>query len=122
MTYKVLVADDDADNREIAAQILEVKGYNVVLATNGDEALNMITTEKPDVVMMDLSMPKFSGWDAIKRLKADPELKSIPIIAFTAHAMSGDREKVMTAGFDDYITKPCTPTEIAAIVAKHLKK
>jgi two-component system cell cycle response regulator DivK len=112
MNPKVLVADDDADNRAIAQDALELAGYAVVTANDGEEALEKIASEKPAVILLDLSMPKVDGWEVARRVRADRDLAHIPIIAFTAHALVGEELKAKSAGCDDYLAKPCTPKAI----------
>ena len=102
----VLVADDVDENREMVAHYLRLCGFRVAEATDGEDAVDKAVALRPDVIVMDLSMPRVDGWEATRRLKAMPEKKGIPIIALTAHAMSGDREKALEAGCDDYDTKP----------------
>ncbi len=109
---KVLVADDDFDNRSILAQALASSGYAVVLACDGEEALAVAAREKPDLIFMDLSMPRLDGLEAARRLKSDPATSGVPIFAFTAHAFDEDRRKAAEAGCDDYIAKPCYPLEV----------
>jgi len=109
MPYKILVADDDLDNRTIAQVALERAGYDVIIATDGDEALGRIIAEKPDVVLLDLSMPRLDGWEVAGRVRADKTVAHIPIIAFTAHGLAGDELKAKAAGCDDYVSKPCPP-------------
>ena len=118
MTCKVLVADDDYDNRTIASEILAASGNTVLTATNGIEALDMAVKEKPDIIFLDLSMPKMSGWEVATKLKSMPDMSGIPIVAFTAHAMLGDEKKARDAGCDDFLTKPCVPK----IMLEKLKK
>ena len=121
MTYKILVADDDFDNRTIATESLESAGYQIIQATNGFEALDAVAKEKPDLIFLDLSMPKLDGWQTVRRLKALPEVSKIPVVAFTAHAMVGDDHKAKEAGCDDYLTKPCTPKKIIEKAKEWLK-
>ncbi|MCH7622439.1 MAG: response regulator [Chloroflexi bacterium] len=85
---------------------LERRGYQVVMAVDGEEGIRLARSEAPDLILMDMSLPVIDGWEATRRLKAAPETQSIPILAFTAHAMAGDREKALEAGCDDYDTKP----------------
>jgi CheY-like chemotaxis protein len=118
MPYKVLIADDDADNRIIMADILISKGHSVVIAVNGLEAIDLAAKEKPDIIFLDLSMPVLDGWQAAARLRSAPNTANIPIVAFTAHAMSGDEKKAIGAGCNDYLTKPCTPDKIIEKVNK----
>lgn len=117
MPEKVLVADDDEDNRRIMELTLARAGYRVVLATNGSEAVAAAEREIPDLILLDLSMPVMTGWDALKKLKSDERLKAIPVLAFTAHAMAGDERRALEAGFDGYLSKPCVPRRAVAAVA-----
>ena len=103
---KILYVEDDEMNRDMLSRRLERRGYIVVLALNGDEGIAMANSEAPDLILMDLSLPILDGWEASRRLKESPLTKSIPIIALTAHAMAGDREKSLQAGCDDYDSKP----------------
>ena len=122
MRVKVLVADDDVDNRTIAREILEASGFHVVMAVDGEEALAVIRAERPAVVVLDLSMPKLSGWEVAKRVRADDAIKSTPLIAFTAHALVGDELKAKTAGCDDYISKPCKPRDLVTKVKQWIDR
>lgn len=117
MPEKILVADDDADNREIMTLALRRAGYEVVTAVDGREAVAAAGRERPDLILLDLSMPVVSGWDAVKSLKADASLAGVPVLAFTAHAMAGDERRALDAGFDGYISKPCVPRAAVATVA-----
>ena len=103
---KLLVVEDNDKIRDIMRRHLALKGFEVVLAADGDEGLAMAAAEAPDLIIMDLSLPKLDGWEAARRLKAAPATSDIPIIALTAHAMADDREKALAAGCDDYETKP----------------
>lgn len=103
---KILLVEDNEMNRDMLSRRLERKGYQVVLAVDGAEGLAMAESEAPDLVLMDMSLPVLDGWEATRRLKAAEETRHIPIIALTAHAMSGDREKALEAGCDDYDSKP----------------
>ena len=102
---KVLVVEDVDMNRELMVQLLEDR-YEVIEAANGQDGVEAAERERPELILMDLSLPVMNGWEATRRLKANPELKSIPIIALTAHAMKGDRETALAAGCDDYLVKP----------------
>jgi CheY-like chemotaxis protein len=93
-------------NRDMLSRRLQRKGYEVVIATDGEQAVAMATSESPALILMDMSLPVFDGWEATRRLKAADGTKKIPVIALTAHAMAGDREKSLEAGCDDYDTKP----------------
>jgi CheY-like chemotaxis protein len=103
---KILLVEDNEMNRDMLSRRLQRKDYQVVIAVDGQAGVNMATTETPDLILMDLSLPVMDGWEATRRLKADPATQSIPVIALTAHAMSGDEQKALDAGCDDYDTKP----------------
>lgn len=103
---KILLVEDNEMNRELLSRRLERKGYQVVMAVDGEQAVAMASSEAPDLILMDMSMPIYDGWEATRRIKAAPETRGIPVIALTAHAMAGDREKSIEAGCDDYDTKP----------------
>ena len=120
MPETILVVDDDADNRRIMELTLLKAGYRVVLAVNGREAVAAAERERPDMILLDLSMPVLSGWEAVRLLKADERLKAVPVLAFTAHAMAGDERRVMEAGFDGYLSKPCVPRRAVEAVAAGL--
>jgi CheY-like chemotaxis protein len=103
---KILVVEDNEMNRDMLSRRLVRKKYEVLVAVDGKESLEMARSEGPDLILMDMSLPVMDGWEATRRLKASPETRAIPVVALTAHAMSGDREKAMEAGCDDYDTKP----------------
>ncbi|HDO30578.1 MAG TPA: response regulator [Desulfobacteraceae bacterium] len=103
---KILVVDDNLDSRELVIKILKNKGLQLVEAVDGEDALEKVTTERPDLILMDISLPKIDGYEVTRRLKSDQNFAAIPIIALTAHAMKGDREKALAAGCEGYITKP----------------
>jgi two-component system cell cycle response regulator DivK len=103
---RILLVEDNEMNRDMLSRRLERKQYSVVMALDGRQALDMARAESFDLILMDLSLPEIDGWEVTRRLKADEATKHIPIIALTAHAMSGDREKAIEAGSDDYDTKP----------------
>jgi CheY-like chemotaxis protein len=119
---KILVVDDDELNRDMLSRRLARRGYGVVLATNGIEALSVAETENPDVILMDLSMPTLDGYQATQRLKALPATSRIPIIALSAHAMIGDRERALAVGCDDYDIKPIDLPRLLAKVDAFLPK
>jgi CheY-like chemotaxis protein len=104
--FKILLVEDNEMNRDMLKRRLERKGYEVVIAADGKEAVRMAKLQTPDLILMDIRLPVMDGWEAMRRLKILPETQSIPIIALTAHAMAGDMEKCMDAGCDDYDTKP----------------
>ncbi len=103
---KILLVEDNEMNRDMLSRRLLRKGYEVVLAVDGQSGVEMAQTQAPDLVLIDMSLPVLDGWEATRRLKADAATQHIPVIALTAHAMSGDREKAIEAGCDDYDTKP----------------
>jgi two-component system cell cycle response regulator DivK len=103
---KILLVEDNEMNRDMLARRLERRGYQVVMAVDGDQGLQLAQAEAPDLILMDMSLPVLDGWEATRRLKAMPVTQAIPIIALTAHAMSGDREKALEAGCNDYDSKP----------------
>ncbi len=103
---KILLVEDNEMNRDMLSRRLVRKTYEVLVAVDGRESVEVARSEAPDLILMDMSLPVMDGWEATRQLKASPETQAIPIIALTAHAMSGDREKAMEAGCDDYDTKP----------------
>jgi CheY-like chemotaxis protein len=103
---KLLLVEDNEDNRDMLLRRLQRKGYEVIVAADGAEGVAKVQNEQPDLVLMDMSLPILDGWEAARRIKAQPDVRHIPVIALTAHAMSGDREKALDAGCDDYDTKP----------------
>ncbi len=103
---KILLVEDNEMNRDMLSRRLERKGYQVVLAVDGQQGVEMARTGSPDLVLMDMSLPVLDGWEATRRLKASPDTRHLPVIALTAHAMSSDRDKALDAGCDDYDTKP----------------
>jgi CheY-like chemotaxis protein len=109
---KILLVEDNEMNRDMLSRRLERKGYTVVIAIDGAIGLKMAETERPDLILMDMSLPEVDGWEATRRLKRDPATQKIPVIALTAHAMSEDREKALAAGCDDYDSKPVEITRL----------
>jgi CheY-like chemotaxis protein len=103
---KILLVEDNEMNRDMLSRRLVRRGYHVVVAVDGEQGLQLAKAEAPDLILMDMSLPVLDGWEATRQLKAAPETQYIPIIALTAHAMSGDREKAIDAGCNDYDTKP----------------
>src|SRR5262249_4265965 len=114
---KILLVEDNQLNREMFARRLERKGFQVVTAGDGQEAIHKARSEAVSLILMDLSLPVLDGWEATRRLKADPATRSIPVIAMTAHAMVGDRQKALAAGCDDYQTKPVDLPELLAKIS-----
>jgi len=103
---KILLVEDNEMNRDMLSRRLTKKDFVVVMAANGRLAIDMARSEKPDLILMDMSLPEIDGWEATRMLKSSDDTKHIPIIALTAHAMAGDRQKALDAGTDDYDTKP----------------
>jgi two-component system, cell cycle response regulator DivK len=103
---KVLLVEDNEMNRDILFRRLSRRGYVVVFAVNGQQGVEMARSEQPDIILMDMSLPVMDGWEATRRLKSDNAIRNVPLIGLTAHAMSGDHEKALAAGCDDYDTKP----------------
>ena len=112
---KILIVEDNEMNRDMLSRRLIRRGYEVVMAVNGEEGITAAKAEYPDLILMDMSLPVIDGWEATRRLKAEPNTRRIPLIGLTAHAMAGDREKVIDAGCDDYDTKP---VELARLLPK----
>ena len=111
----ILLVEDNELNRDMLSRRLVRKGYDVLIAEDGVKGLSAATDGKPDLILMDMSLPVMDGWEATRRLKAEPQTQAIPVIALTAHAMSSDREKAVAAGCDDYDTKPI---ELERLLAK----
>ena len=103
---KILLVEDNEMNRDMLSRRLIRRGFQVVLAMDGQQGVDLARSERPDIVLMDMSLPGIDGWEATRRLKADDATRGLPVIGLTAHAMSGDREKAIEAGCDDYDTKP----------------
>ncbi len=103
---KILVIEDNEMNRDMLTRRLERRGYDVIVSADGEDGISKVQSDRPDLVLMDMDLPILDGWEATRRLKAAEETQAIPIIALTAHAMAGDREKALEAGCDDYDTKP----------------
>ena len=112
---KILLVEDNEMNRDMLTRRLERKGYEVVIAVDGQAGVEMASSAKPDIILMDLSLPVMDGWEATRRIKADAATQGIPVIALTAHAMSGDEQKAREAGCDDYDTKP---VELSRLLGK----
>ena len=112
---KVLLVEDNEMNRDMLSRRLIRRGFEVVFAVNGKEGVDLARSEKPDIILMDMSLPVMDGWQATRCVKSDEATRSVPVIGLTAHAMSGDREKAIEAGCDDYDTKP---VEINRLIGK----
>ncbi len=116
----VLVVEDYQDAREMYAAYLQFSGYRVAEATNGVEAIEKTLELLPDIILMDLALPKMDGWEATRRLKSDERTKHIPIVALTGHALAGHAEGARQAGCDSFVTKPCLPDALVAEIRKML--
>jgi CheY-like chemotaxis protein len=119
---KILLVEDNEMNRDMLSRRLEKRGYTVVLAVDGAAGIAQTKAEKPDLILMDMSLPVIDGWEATKQIRSDPEVAGTPIIALTAHAMSSDREKCLEAGCDDFDTKPVELPRLLAKIEEMLKK
>lgn len=102
----ILIAEDNATNRELLRELLEIRGYSVTEARDGQEALAMVEQAPPDILLLDIGMPLLDGFAVVHQLRENPRFTALPVVAVTAYAMQGDREKIMTAGFNGYISKP----------------
>jgi len=116
----ILVVDDYQDAREMYAEYLQFSGFRVAEARNGNEALEQAFALKPDLILMDLSLPGMDGWEATRVLKADERTKSIPVVALTGHALAGASEGAKKAGCDSFVTKPCLPDDLVVEVRRML--
>ena len=120
MSKKILVVEDTEDNRQILRDLLGMAGYDMIEAHDGAEGVAQATAHKPDLILMDIQMPVMDGYEATRQIKANPELKAIPIVAVTSYALSGDEEKARAAGCDGYIAKPYSPRQMLAKVREVL--
>ena len=118
---KILIVDDNQDSRELTVKVLKNRGYRIIEARDGEEALEKALAEKPDLILMDISIPKINGYEVTRRLKSQADFKATPIIALTAHAMKGDKEKALEAGCDGYISKPINVHELPDQIKSYMK-
>ncbi len=118
---KILVVEDNRDNREMVVKALRFNGYKVIEAVDGEESIEKARTEKPDLILLDIYLPKIDGYEVTKRLKRDKDLRNIPVIALTAQAMKGHREEALAAGCDGYIAKPINVRELPMQIQHFLK-
>ena len=120
MSKRILIVEDQEDNRQILRDMLAATDYEMTEAENGEQALAAIAKERPDLILMDIQLPVMDGFEATRRIKADPALKSIPIIAVTSYALSGDEQKARAAGCDDFVPKPYSPRQLLAKIRQYL--
>ena len=118
---KILIVEDNEENRDVLARRLERSGYSVLVAVDGQAGITMAQDEHPDVILMDLNLPDVDGWEATKRIKANPQTASIPVIALTAHAVVGDEQRALQAGCNDYHSKPVEFTRLLGQIEALLK-
>lgn len=122
MKQRILVVEDNPDTMALTVEILTSLDYASLQATDGIRGIKMADVERPDLILMDLSLPRLDGWNATRQLKANPELQHIPVIALTAHALIGDRERALAAGCDDYLSKPIDTRALAHKLRFHLSQ
>jgi two-component system, cell cycle response regulator DivK len=120
MSKRILVVEDQADARQIIRDMLATTDYEIIEAENGEQALAAISKQRPDLILMDIQLPIMDGYTATRRIKADPALRSIPIIAVTSYALNGEETIAKAAGCDDYVPKPYSPRELLAKIRQHL--
>jgi two-component system cell cycle response regulator DivK len=122
MNEKVLIVEDNPSNMRLMEMTLRGKGYTLLKATDGEKALDMVLTKQPDLIIMDIQLPKLSGLEAIEKIREVPVFSSIPIIALTAYAMKGDKEEIINAGCDAYLSKPINTRELPFVIAQVLRQ
>jgi len=120
MTKRILVVEDQADNPQIIRDMLAPTDYQIIEAEDGEQAIAAITKERPDLILMDIQLPIVDGYEATRLIKTDPNLRSIPIIAVTSYALSGEEKKARAAGCDDYVPKPFSPRQLLAKIRQYL--
>jgi two-component system, cell cycle response regulator DivK len=120
MSKRILVVEDQEDNRRILRDLLTSVGFQLFEAEDGEQGVASAETHRPDLILMDIQMPNLDGYEATRRIKANPQLREIPIIVVTSYALSGDEDRARAAGCDDYITKPYSPRQLLAKIKQHL--
>jgi two-component system, cell cycle response regulator DivK len=120
MSKRILVIEDTEDNRRIMRDLLTSAGFEILEATTGEEGVALAIRHRPDLILMDIQLPVLDGYEATRRIRADPALRNIPIIAVTSYALAGDEEKTRAAGCDGYVAKPFSPRQLLATVRQHL--
>jgi two-component system, cell cycle response regulator DivK len=121
MSKRILVVEDEEDNRRILRDLLTGADYEMIEAENGEEALAAVARQRPDLILMDIQLPILDGYEATRRIKSDPTLKDVPIIAVTSYALSGDEDKARAAGCDDFVLKPYSPRQLLAKIRGFLR-
>ena len=121
MSKRILVVEDQEDNRQIMRDLLASAGYELIEAHDGAQGVALAAQHKPDLILMDIQLPVLDGYEATRRIKAQPDLKAIPIIAVTSYALSGDDQKAFAAGCNGYVTKPFSPRALLAKIREHLE-
>ena len=122
MMKHILVVEDQEDNRQILRDLLTNAGYEMTDAVNGEEALAEVAKQRPDLILMDIQLPIMDGYEATRRIRINPDLKSVPIIAVTSYALAGDESKALAAGCDAYVSKPFSPRQLLAKIREYLPK
>jgi two-component system cell cycle response regulator DivK len=120
MTKRILVVEDQPDSRQIIRDMLAGTDYEITEAANGEEALAAIAKQRPDLILMDIQLPIMDGYEATRRIKADPALRSIPIVAVTSHALNGEEQTARAAGCDDYVQEPYSPRQLLAKIRQYM--
>jgi len=120
MSKRILVVEDTEDNRRILRDLLTRAGFELIEAVDGESGVSMATAHRPDLILMDIQLPGFDGYEATRRIRANPDTQKIPIIAVTSYALSGDESKALAAGCDGYVAKPFSPRKILAMVQEFL--
>ncbi len=120
MGKRILVIEDQEDNRQIIRDLMSANGYELIEAVTGEQGLEMVARERPDLILMDIQLPGIDGYEVTRRIKADPKFRSIPVIAVTSYALSGDDKKAFAAGCDGYVTKPYSPRLLLAKINEYL--
>jgi len=122
MSQRILMIEDHEENRRLLRDLLTSVGYQLIEAVNGEEGVTMAETHRPDLILMDIALPGFDGYEATRRIKAQPGLRHIPIIAVTSYAMSGDDVKALKAGCNAYVTKPFSPRALLSTIREYLPR
>ncbi|HEV2715361.1 MAG TPA: response regulator [Terriglobales bacterium] len=122
MSKRILVVEDQKDDRQIIRDMLAATDYEIAEAEDGEQALTAVAKERPDLILMEIQLPIMDGYEATRRIKADASLRSIPIIAVTSYALSGEGQKARVAGCDDYVPKPYSPRELLAKIRQYMPK